>query len=157
MLYHDKSAVESFEDGGELAKELIDGAKRDGTLAVLGGLIARSRRAPSNVANSPGDLFEESVKKTMSKKIIRQNEIVRDSAGKVIGEIDFETVEAISEVGISVRGKADSLHRLAESAAQRGKRLDVFYGPDTSPGRLKFLQESLAKKWGNRVRFIPHE
>jgi hypothetical protein len=75
----------------------------------------------------------------------------------VIGEIDFETAEAIVEVGISLRGKVDQLHRLAEVAKQRAKRLDVIYGPDTSPGTLNFLKESMAKKWGNRVRFIPHE
>ncbi len=113
--------------------------------------------APNPVVKSAGDLFEERVKNTFSKEIIRQNEILRNSAGKVIGEIDFETAEAIAEVGLSLRGKVNQLHRLAEIAKQRGKRLDVIYGPDTSPGTFKFLQESLAKKWGNRVRFIPHE
>ena len=33
----------------------------------------------------------------------------------------------------------------------------MIYGPDTPAGTLRFLQESLRKKFGNRVRFIPHE
>jgi hypothetical protein len=55
-----------------------------------------------------------------------------------------------------VRAKVDQLHTLAEIAMQRGKRLDVVSGPDTAPGTLKFLKDSLGKRWGNRVRFIPH-
>ena len=108
------------------------------------------------VARSAGDLFEDAVKETFRKKIIRENEILRDKAGKVIAEIDFETAEAIVEVGISLKGKVGQLHKLAGIAAQRGKRLDVIYGPNTSQGTLNFLMESLRKKWGNRVRFIPH-
>jgi hypothetical protein len=111
----------------------------------------------SRLQKSAGELFEESVKNTFRKKIIRQNEILRDSAGRVVGQIDFETSEAIYEVGISLRGKVGQLHKLAEVAKQRAKRLDVVYGPDTPPGTLEFLKESLRKKWGNRVRFIPHE
>ncbi len=83
--------------------------------------------------------------------------MLRDRAGRVIGEIDFETAEAIVEVGTSLKGKVGQLHKLAEIAKQRAKRLDVIYGPDTSQGTLNFLKESLRKKWGNRVRFIPHE
>lgn len=106
---------------------------------------------------SAGELFEERVQNTFRNKIIRQNEVLRDSAGRVLGEIDFETAEAIVEVGTSLRGKVGQLHKLAQVAKDRAKRLDVIYGPDTSEGTLKFLQESLRKKWGNRVRFIPHE
>jgi hypothetical protein len=140
----------------------IGGKIADGIAAAGKGLDELGSAGPRLVATSTlarcaGDLFEESVKNRFSKKIIRQNEILKDSAGKVIGEIDFETAEAIAEVGLSLRGKVDQLHRLAEVAMQRGKRLDVIYGPDTSLGTLRFLQESLAKKWGNRVRFIPHE
>jgi hypothetical protein len=112
--------------------------------------------APKKVLGK-GELFEQSVKDTFRKKIIKENEILRDRSGKVIGEIDFETSEATYEVGISLKGKTDQLHKLAEIAQQKGKRLDVVYGPDTSPSTLEFLKESLRKKWGNRVRFIPHE
>ena len=108
------------------------------------------------MVRSAGDLFEDSVKNTFRKKIIRQNEVLRNRAGKVIGQIDFETAEAIVEVGISLKNKTRQLHKLAEIAKQRAKRLDVIFGPDTSPGTLKFLKESLQKKFGNRVRFIPH-
>jgi hypothetical protein len=104
-----------------------------------------------------GDQFEERVKNTFRNIIIRQNEILMDAGGRVIGEIDFETAEAIIEVGISLSKKAEQLHKLAEIAVQRSKRLDIIYGPRTSPGTLKFLKESLGKKWGDRVRFIPHE
>ena len=108
------------------------------------------------IKETAGGLFEKSVKKTFRKKIIRENEILRDAAGKVIGEIDFETAEAIVEIGISLKGKIAQLQKLAAIAAKRGKRLDVIYKLDISPARLKFLKDSLRKKWGNRVRFIPH-
>lgn len=113
--------------------------------------------APHSVVKSAGELFEESVQNTFRNKIMRQNEVLRDSTGKVLGEIDLETAEAIVEVGTSLRGKVGQLHKLAQVAQDRAKRLDVIYGPDTSAGILRFLQESLRKKWGNRVRFIPHE
>lgn len=106
---------------------------------------------------SPGDLFESKVKSTFKKKIINQNEVLKDATGKVIGEIDFETSEALVEVGISLGGKTSQLHRLASLAKKRAKRLDVIYGPRTSPGTLKGLKESLKKKFGNRVQFIPHQ
>ena len=38
---NDKSAVKSLEDGGKLAKEIIDGAKRDGALAGAGAVIGK--------------------------------------------------------------------------------------------------------------------
>jgi len=137
------------------------GAGRGGTAArsAASGIDDAVRAAPSSVGrvgNSAGEVFEESVKNIFRKKIIRQNEVIRNRAGKVIAEIDFETAEAIVEVGTSLQRKVGQLHKLAEIAKQRGKRLDVIYGPDTSPATLKFLQESLRKKWGNRVRFIPH-
>ncbi len=113
--------------------------------------------APNSVLKSAGEQFEESVQNTFRNKIIRQNEVLRNSAGRVLGEIDFETTEAIVEVGTSLRGKVGQLHKRAQVAKDRAKRLDVIYGPDTSEGTLKFLQESLRTKWGNRVRFIPHK
>ncbi|MBS0266551.1 MAG: hypothetical protein JSS02_31765 [Planctomycetes bacterium] len=133
---------------------MLDVMKRAG---ARGWDWLKKRMIPAVRAKSPGELFEESVKNTFRKKIIRENEILRDADGKVIGEIDFETAEAIVEVGLSLRDKVDQLHRLADVAKQRAKRLDVIYGPNTSSGTLKFLRESLGKKWGNRVRFIPHE
>ena len=141
---------------GEASRKLKDYLKRWGKKADDVDETGKGKGG-GGTAKSPGDLFEESAKKTFRKKIIRENEVLRDSTGKVTGEIDFETAEAIVEVGISLKGKAGQLHRLAEIARQRAKRLDVIYGPNTSSGTLKFLRESLRKKWGNRVRFIPHE
>jgi len=83
--------------------------------------------------------------------------VLWDESGRVIGEIDFETSEAIAEVGLSLGGKLPQLHKLAEVAASRAKRLDVIYGPRTAPGTLRVFKESLRKKHGNRVRFIPHQ
>ncbi|HKY40899.1 MAG TPA: RHS repeat-associated core domain-containing protein, partial [Polyangiaceae bacterium] len=111
---------------------------------------------PPRSAPSAGEAFEESVKSTFRKKIITENEIVRDASGKVVAEIDFETTEAIVEVGTSLGSKLPQLHKLAAIAKERTKRLDVIYGPGTSPATLRAFKESLAKKWGNRVRFIPH-
>lgn len=102
------------------------------------------------------EIFEESVQHTFRNKIIRQNEVLRDSAVRVLGEINFETAEAIFEVGTGLRGKVGQLYKLAQVAKDGAKRLDLIYAPDTSEGALRFLQESLRKKWGNRVRFIPH-
>jgi len=111
----------------------------------------------AKVASERGAKFEARAKEKFKKKIIRQNEVLTDKTGKVIGEIDFETEEAIVEVGISLGGKMDQLHKLAEIAKKRKKRLDVIYGPDTPKQRLKDFKESLRKKHGNRVRFIPLE
>jgi len=138
---------------GQLAK-----AAGEKALPLIDGLVKRDvddvvkKVAPSNI----GGAFEDAVKNTFRKKIIRQNEVLKDATGKVIGEIDFETAEALVEVGSSLKGKLPQLHKLAEIAKQRAKRLDVIYGPDTAPGTLNALKESLGKKFGNRVRFIPH-
>jgi hypothetical protein len=113
-------------------------------------------RPPGPRILSPGDAFEAAVKRTFRGKIISQNEILRDATGRVIGEIDFETAEAIVEVGLSLRGKLSQLHKLAAIAVQRGKQLIVVYGPETAPGTLGELKRSLRLKWGNRVRFVYH-
>jgi len=76
--------------------------------------------------------------------------------GRQVGEIVFETAEALVEVGSNLRDKTPQLIRLAEEAKKRGKRLDVVFGPDTAPGRLKKLESTLKLRYGNRVRFIPH-
>jgi RHS repeat-associated protein len=123
----------------------------------LGGADEGAEIGARQLARSAGDAFEDSVKETFKKKIINQNEILRDETGRVIGEIDFETSEAIVEVGISLKDKLPQLHKLAEVAAARAKRLDVVYGPRTSSGTVKAFKESLRKKHGNRVRFLPHE
>ena len=123
-----------------------------GSSGGSGGSGGRGKR-PNK---SPGELFEESVRETFKKKIIQQNEVLRDASGRVIGEIDFETAEALVEVGLSLGGKTKQLVRLAEIATERAKRLDVFYGPETSPGTLKKLEQTLRLRFGNRVRFIPH-
>jgi uncharacterized spore protein YtfJ len=103
-----------------------------------------------------GDAFEAAAKKAFAKRIIRQNEVLRDASGKVIGEIDFETAEALVEVGVSLGGKSMQLFRLAEIASARAKRLDVLFDPRTTPrARLNELTEQLRGKFGNRVRFIP--
>jgi hypothetical protein len=107
-------------------------------------------------AKDDGGRFEEQIQNEFRHKVIRKNESIYDG-GKEIGEIDFETDEALVEVGISLRGKTEQLYREAEIAAQRGKRLDVIYGPRTSAGRLAQLKASLRKKWGSRVRFIPRD
>jgi hypothetical protein len=49
---NDKSAIESLEDGGKYTKELVDGAVRDGALAVVGGAIGRSLGA-QNASKPP--------------------------------------------------------------------------------------------------------
>ena len=128
--------------------DAVDAAAAAGRVDVPGG---------GGRIRGRGELFEERVRNTFRNKIIRQNEVLRDSAGRVIGEIDFETAEAIVEVGTSLKKKLPQLHKLAGIAKQRAKRLDVIYGPDTPPGTLKAVKQSLRKKWGSRVRFIPHE
>lgn len=105
---------------------------------------------------SPGELYEQQIKDRFRKKIINENEILTDSAGNVIGQIDFETSEALVEVGLSLGNKSNQLHRLAAIAQQRAKRLDVIFDPLVTPqGRLEAFRRSLRLKWGNRVRFIP--
>ena len=106
---------------------------------------------------SRGDRFEETVRDTFRNKVIRQNEGLYDRTGRQLGEIDFETDEALVEVGLSLKDKVVQLHRLAEEAARRGKRLDVIYGPETNPKRLEAIKEALRKRHGSRVRFIPGE
>ncbi len=106
---------------------------------------------------SDGDIFELRVKNTFRSKIIKENEILKDSSGNIIGEIDFETSEAIVEVGKSLGSKAGQLHKLAREAVKRKKRLDIIYGPDTPLQRLNDFRNSLKKRYGNRVRFIPHD
>jgi len=105
--------------------------------------------------NNCGEAFERAVKAKFANKIIQENEKLYNSAGEVVGEIDFETNEAIVEVGTSLAGKMNQLHKLAQVAADRAKRLDIIYGPDTSWRTVKAFSESLSKKWGSRVRFIP--
>ena len=122
-----------------------------------GVVVHNAKYGPKSGVRTAGEAFEDAVKNTFRGKIIRQNEVLRDSAGRVIGEIDFETGEAIVEVGLSLRGKLPQLHKLAEIAVARAKRLDVVYGPRTSIGTIRAFAESLGKKYGNRVRFIPHE
>ena len=68
----------------------------------------------------------------------------------------FETVDAIVEAVLSLKGKLPQLHKLAEVAASRGKRPDVIYGPRTRPGTIRAFKESLRKTHGLRVRFIRH-
>jgi hypothetical protein len=80
-----------------------------------------------------------------------------DDKGRRLGEIDFETDEALVEVGISLGKKMRQLYKEVEIAVQRGKRLDVIYGPKTPSVRLAQLKTSLQKKWGGRVRFIPRD
>jgi RHS repeat-associated protein len=122
-----------------------------------GGRSQAPARAPrANAPPSAGDAFESSVRNTFRNQIIRHNEIIRDPTGRMVTEIDFETAEAIVEVGLSLGGKLPQLHRLADIAAQRGKRLDVIYGPATSPGTLQAFRDSLQRRHGNRVRFYPH-
>ncbi len=149
--------------GGFLARRAKKGASEivdQATKKIKPKTQTPKTNSPKNKTPSPpksaGELFEENVKNTFKNKIIRKNEILRDKTGKVIGEIDFETSEALVEVGRSLNGKTGQLHKLAEEAAMRGKRLDVIYGPDTPLQRLNAIKESLRKKWGNRVRFIPH-
>lgn len=45
--------------------------------------------------SNAGGSFAASVKRTFANKIIRQNEVLRDSTGKVLGKIGFETAEAM--------------------------------------------------------------
>jgi len=107
-------------------------------------------------AKSEGELFEEQIKNEFAKKVIRENEPIYDEAGNQTGEIDFETPEALCEVGLSLDGKLPQLMREAELAKARAKRLDVFYDATrTPPGRLTAFKNSLGKRYGNRVRFIP--
>ena len=63
----DKSAVESLEDGGKLAKEVIDGAKRDGSLAAVGAVVGKlgaqngvPKARTVNGIKAPG-LFDDTV------------------------------------------------------------------------------------------------
>jgi hypothetical protein len=105
---------------------------------------------------SEGDLFEQQIKDEFAKKIIRENELIYDEAGNLTGEIDFETSEALCEVGLSLDGKLPQLMREAELAKLRAKRLDVFYDVTRTPaGRLTAFKDSLGLKYGKRVRFIP--
>ena len=104
---------------------------------------------------SRGEIFEETVKERFRGKIIRENEELFDDEGNIIGEIDFETEEAIVEVGLSLGKKSKQLFQRAEEAERRKKRLDVIFGPETPPARAKELEGQLRKKFGNRVRFIP--
>ncbi len=113
-------------------------------------------RGNNAFGDSAEKTFEDNEKDTFGSKIIRQNEILRNADGRVVGEIDFETDEAIVEVGSSLTGKLGQLDRLAKVAKDRGKRLDVICGPNTPYVQLTFMRDSLRKKWGNRVRFIPH-
>jgi hypothetical protein len=152
--------IQTVKQGGKQVLRIIkDKAKKElveVTEAEAKALINEAKRKAKQVAaKSAGELFEDRVKAIFRKKIIRENELLRDAAGKVIGEIDFEIPEALVEVGISLAGKMKQLHRLAEVAAQRGKKLLVIYGQDTAPGTLEALKKSLGKKWGNRVVFIP--
>ncbi len=103
-----------------------------------------------------GEAFERAVKETFKRKIIREGEVVYRN-NKIFQEIDFEIPDALVEAGISLKDKLSELHRLAELAAERSKQLIVVYGPRTSQGTLRAYKASLRKKWGNRVRFIPHE
>jgi RHS repeat-associated protein len=156
----DKSAKEAAEKAAKeaaekAAKEAAEKAAKEA--AEKDAKEAAEKAAKEVPKESAGDLFEASVKRTFARKIIQQNEVLRDKAGDVVGEIDFETTEAIVEVGLSLRGKMSQLHKRAEIAKERSKRLDVVYGPDTPPGTLDALKASLQKRWGNRVRFIPHE
>ena len=63
----DKSAVESLEDGGKLAKELIEGAERDAALAALGAVVGKlgaqngvPKASTVNGIKAPG-LFNDTV------------------------------------------------------------------------------------------------
>jgi hypothetical protein len=63
----DKSAVESLEDGGTLAKELIEGAERDAALAALGAVVGKlgaqngvPKASTVNGIKAPG-LFNDTV------------------------------------------------------------------------------------------------
>ncbi|MCL6547063.1 MAG: hypothetical protein K6T61_17755, partial [Bryobacteraceae bacterium] len=73
----------------------------------------------AKVSDNLGRAFEAAVKRTFRKKIIRENEEIYDAAGEKIAEIDFETSEALVEVGISLGDKLEQLHKLAEIAKQR--------------------------------------
>jgi len=111
--------------------------------------------AKKKAVGALGDRFEQQIKDKFSKKLIKQNEILKEN-GKVVGEIDFETADSLFEVGLSLSGKSKQLHRLAKEAKKRKKKLTVVYDYEkTSKGTLKSLQESLKKKHGSRVRFVP--
>lgn len=106
--------------------------------------------------NNLGKLFENQVIDKYRKKIIKQNEAIFDKTGRQFGEIDFETKESIFEVGLSLDGKLSQLHKLAEIAKDKGKKLTVIFDyTKTSKSRLSEFKESLRKKWGTRVEFVP--
>ena len=129
---------------------VVDDAIREGA-AGIDDLVPRiDEVVPS------GTSFEEAAQRVFRNKIVRQNEVIRDNTGRVIAEIDFETAEAVVEVGQSLGGKSQQLFKLAEIARSRAKRLDVLYDPATAPPRrLSTLRQQLRGKFGNRVRFIP--
>ena len=105
---------------------------------------------------SDGELFERQVQETFKKKIIRKNEPLIDKAGKQIGEIDFETSDALVEVGLSLEGKLRQIQRLAKESISRGKRVDVIFDVTKTPQkRVDEFKRILQKDFGNRVKFIP--
>jgi hypothetical protein len=132
-----------------LRKDLKDQVEERTTVRTL-------RLGTDGALEASQDSFERAAQNLFRKKIIKHNEIIRDGAGNVIAEIDFETEEAVVEVGKSLGQKSAQLFKLAEIAKQRSKRLDVIYDPERTPrGRLVELRDQLQGKFGNRVRFIP--
>lgn len=104
---------------------------------------------------SGGKLFEALVKyvyKLEGIKIIREGEELYVNGIK--GEIDFETADAIYEVGLSIAHKKNQLLKLAEVAQDRGKKLIVVHGPKAEHGTIKAYQKSLNKQFpGLSVEF----
>ena len=112
-------------------------------------------RSIKNSLSNLGKQFEEQMIKKYEKKIIKKNEEIFQN-GKRVTEIDFETEEAIFEVGLSLDSKMDKLHLKASIAEQRKKKLIVIYDYEKTPAaRLNELQESLKNRWGSRVSFVP--
>lgn len=64
--------------------------------------------AATKLPDGGGRAFEAAAKKLFAKKIVGEGEVLRDASGKVIGEVDFETAEALVEVGTSLGNKVGS-------------------------------------------------
>ena len=124
--------------------------------AARAGRYSDEATEVGQTVRNAGKEFEEKVQETFRKKIIRKNEEILNPDGSLYTEIDFETADAVFEVGLSLKGKLTQIRRQAEIAQARGKKLIVIYGPDTSPGTIRSYKTELRDMWGNSISFVPH-
>ena len=132
------------------------GAKSAGNAFNLAKVSDKAEDISTARKLSNGELFELQIKNLWRKKIIKENEKLFDKNGVELGEIDFETADALVEVGLSLDDKMGQLHLLANEAFKRQKKLIVVYDHTITPTRrLTDFKSSLGKKWGSRVSFVP--